>query len=341
MDGELKYLEIRETIIGHIKNSDLKQQIKFREMEIVNVENTDHDFKVTARVGKSNETALMEFKETLYDLLAEKIGNEEATEFVNNNVDFEVGIAVGEKFQGLDVQDSNGSKIRVAHEAGSVLMLDFWATWCGYCQDPMQENVNIMTQNNHLKENNISIVGLSCDEDTEKWKSHVALAKWDQIPQYVKKNLLKEVGVRGIPCIAIINKSGIVDFVGHPSEIKLEEYLINLAQDKTNSSEQTLDSNDWWNSTDSQTKSVIVAEAGFSLSDVGVINAKFCVTTRFELNNETFTMVPKKVTPMFYGEVTPYEYDTIQNVAINLQTTNNFNDFAFKVRVLQMEGADF
>jgi len=31
-------------------------------------------------------------------------------------------------------------KITVRHEAGQVILLDFWATWCPPCQKPMAHN---------------------------------------------------------------------------------------------------------------------------------------------------------------------------------------------------------
>jgi thiol-disulfide isomerase/thioredoxin len=341
MENDNKHLLIREVITDHIKNSELKNNIKYKEIEVINPENIDRDIKISGRVNKNKEIPLTEFREELYDKLADVIGSEEATEILGNTVDLEVGLAQGDKFTGLDVVDFDGKQVKFRHEEGKVLMLDFWATWCGYCQEPMQENVDMVTKNQKLAENDISIVGLSCDEDTNRWKNHIVERKWTAIPQYVKKGLLKEVGVKGIPCIAIINKQGIISFLGHPSEINLEEALLNLAQDKPIQSENSQnDLNAWWNGTDLSSKSVIVAESNFVLKEAGVLNATFCVSTRLEYDVQSDQMKVKKITPIFYGEVTPFEYETVQNCAINLQTNYNFNDFAFKMKVIDMSGND-
>jgi thiol-disulfide isomerase/thioredoxin len=339
MENDNKHLLLREVIIDHIRNSELKNYIKYKEIEVINPENIDRDLKISGRVSKNKEIQLNEFKEELYDKISDVIGNEEATEILGNIIDLELGLAQGDKFSGLDVVDFDGKSVKLSHEAGKVLMIDFWATWCGYCQEPMQENVELVTKNQKLSENNISIVGLSCDEDTNKWKNHIVQRNWTAIPQYVKKGLLKEVGVKGIPCIAIINKHGIISFLGHPSEINLEEALLNLAHDKPINSENSQnDLNSWWNGTDPSSKSVIVAESNFILKEAGVLNAIFCVSTRSEYDVQSDQMKAKKITPIFYGEVTPFEYETVQNCAITLQSNYNFNDFAFKMKVIDMSG---
>jgi thiol-disulfide isomerase/thioredoxin len=341
MDNDTSYLAAREIILEQLKNSELKNSLKYKEVEVVYPGTLDHEIKINGRVSKDKQMAMEEFREVLFDMLADKMGNEYATAFIEDNFDVEVGLSEGDKFPGLEAFDTTGTKVNITSKSGEVLMIDYWATWCGYCQDPMQENVDLMTKNSNLKDKNISIVGVSCDEDNAKWRNHLNERKWNTIPQYVKVGLLKHVGIKGIPCVAIIDKNGIVAYFGHPGSINLEESLINLTEGKpvVRIGDVVDGSNAFWKDLDNQSKIDIVAESNFALKDAGIINATFVVNSKFLLDPETYQVNLVKTTPVFYGEVTQFEYETTQIVSTTLQDKYNLNGFVFNLKVMQI-GAD-
>lgn len=336
MENDNKFAQMRECILELIKNSDLRNNIKYKEIEMVYPGNVENTVQIEGRVSKQREMELNELREIIFDIVAEKLGNEEATNFMNESFQVTVGqLGEGEKFEPVEVFDLNGAKVTLKHEPGQVVLLDFWATWCGYCQEPMQENVDLMTKDTKLKDKNVHIIGISTDENTNQWKNHVNQKKWEVIPQYVKPNIIKAYGIKGIPCIAILDKEGKVNYLGHPKSINLEQKLLELAEGKF-TTEESPNVNSFWLDLDNNSKSDIVAEANFVIKDSGVKDCNFCVSTTFKLNEKN-EFKPVKTTPVFYGQVTPYEYELLEtNVAINLQTNFNFNDFNFKVKVIQM-----
>jgi thiol-disulfide isomerase/thioredoxin len=341
MDSDTTYEKAKKTITEFLSNSELKSYIKFKDLEVIYPGNIEHDIKLYGRVPKDKSLALDEFRETLCDILSEEVGSEYASQFIEDRFNVEAGMCEGDKFTGMELFDMDGKKVTVTHQSGQVLMLDFWATWCGYCQEPMQENVDLMSKNQNIQSKNISIVGLSCDEDTSKWKASVNQKNWGVLPQYVKAGLLKLCGIRGIPCVAVINKEGVIAYFGHPGGIKLEQTLLNLAEGLpvvSSEEENNLEQNAFWKVLDSQSKMDIVAESNFVIKDAGIINASFCVSTKISLDSNG-NLVPGKITPIFYGEVTQFEYDTLQTVAITLQTNYSFDGFAFNVKVMEI-GAD-
>jgi len=62
--------------------------------------------------------------------------------------------------------DSKGAPVRLAGYKGRVVLLDFWATWCGGCK---VEIPWYMEFQNKYKDRGLVVIGVSMDEDG--WKS--------------------------------------------------------------------------------------------------------------------------------------------------------------------------
>ena len=75
--------------------------------------------------------------------------------------------------QGYDAPDIalptvNGDSIRLSSLKGKVVLLDFWASWCGPCRSSNKLLTKIYPK---YKAKGFEIFGVSLDDDKEKWKN--------------------------------------------------------------------------------------------------------------------------------------------------------------------------
>lgn len=64
------------------------------------------------------------------------------------------------------LSDSKGASIRLSDYKGRVVLLDFWATWCGGCKVEIPWYMEFQSK---YQDSGLSVIGVSMDEDG--WKS--------------------------------------------------------------------------------------------------------------------------------------------------------------------------
>lgn len=102
-----------------------------------------------------------------------------------------------------------------------VILVDFWATWCGPCRQLIPE----MNEWKTKFKDDLVIVGVS-DEPTATLTKFMKDTKMDYfVATDPQKRMSKVLGVQGIPHVMVISADGIVRWQGFPpmAEDKLDE----------------------------------------------------------------------------------------------------------------------
>ncbi len=138
---------------------------------------------------------------------------------------------IGKKFIDITGQTPEGKTIAISQYAGKdkVVLVDFWASWCGPC---IKEMPNVVAAYQKYKGKGFEIVGISLDDDKNKWTGAIKNLNmaWPQMSDLKgwESQLSAPYNVTSIPYTVLIDKDGTIvaeNLRGQELENKLSELL--------------------------------------------------------------------------------------------------------------------
>lgn len=199
----------------------------------------------------------LDIHKTLYDKLKDAgMSNNELSAYSGFVGQLEKGmamarIAVGKPAPDIDLPSPAGKNYALSDLKGKVVLLDFWASWCGPCR---RENPNVVKVYNKYKSKGFEVFSVSLDglDDRTKarfsteeqiqqqmerskdrwkqaiaadglsWSGHVSdLKKWNSAPA-------QTYGVSGIPRTFMIDRDGKIAAIGLRGADAIETELLKL-----------------------------------------------------------------------------------------------------------------
>jgi len=139
--------------------------------------------------------------------------------------------AVGKKYIDFSMPTPEGETVNLSDFIGKnkYTLIDFWASWCGPCRKEMP---NVVEAYKAFKDKGFGIVGVSLDENADKWKEAIIALNitWPQMSdlQGWSNAGAKLYGVNSIPATVLVDQEGTIvarNLRGDAIKAKLEELL--------------------------------------------------------------------------------------------------------------------
>lgn len=139
-----------------------------------------------------------------------------------------VGSSVGRKAPEIIATTIDGKPFRLSELKGKVVVLDFWATWCGPCVRAMPAMKRLHEK---YKDQPFALIGISVDHEREPLSRFVSAngIGWPQI--YDEDDIGTRWGVDSIPRVFILDQDGVIRYLSPMTEAQIERAVKNLLSD--------------------------------------------------------------------------------------------------------------
>jgi len=107
----------------------------------------------------------------------------------------------------FSLKNLDGNEINLSDYKGKIVVLNFWATWCGFCVDEMPDFNKLNNEFN--KEGNKVILAVNVEEGKNKVKKFLQKNEFDlNVVLDIDGEVAREYDINGYPTTIFINKNG-------------------------------------------------------------------------------------------------------------------------------------
>ncbi len=131
-----------------------------------------------------------------------------------------VGIRVGQRAPDFLLPSLDNETIALSDYRGKVVILDFWASWCGPCK------LTMPTLENYAQAlaDDVVLIGVSLDRQASDASDYLSANHYEAVVALYGSyaaavKVFETYGGGGIPKTFVIDRAGVIRYVGHPASL--------------------------------------------------------------------------------------------------------------------------
>lgn len=105
----------------------------------------------------------------------------------------------------ITLKDTSGRQVKLSDFKGKIVLIDFWASWCGPCR---RANKHLKTLYSKYKDKGLEILSISVDDNMVDWKDAIKEDKTTWVHVFDDKNYANAWKIQYIPTTFIVDKQG-------------------------------------------------------------------------------------------------------------------------------------
>lgn len=141
--------------------------------------------------------------------LSKRYSNDRNVMMFHDMVSKMLATGVGQMAPDIILPGPDGTELALSSLRGKVVLVDFWASWCGPCRKEMP---NVVKAYARFKNKGFEILGVSLDQDKSRWLEAIAKdgMTWPQVSdlKYWESEAARLYNVQSIPYTVLLDRDG-------------------------------------------------------------------------------------------------------------------------------------